>query len=73
VIEKYRIRPVEVEAIVFDGTTESRREIEEWSGIDLGLRIGAGDFQPGDAVARQGESYSIMTGGWLDSHFEKVQ
>lgn len=73
-IERYRARPVEdVFVVVFDGTPESLREIQEWSGIDLSLRIETGEFRQGDAVAlKNGGGFSVMTGGWLDSHYEKV-
>lgn len=73
-IERFRARPVEdVFAIVFDGTPESLDEIQRWSGIDLSLRIETEEFRKGDAVAlKVGGGFSVMSGGWLDSHFERI-
>ena len=66
---KYRKKPVVIEAVQYDGTTECLCELSDWIGVDMTLKAGdelvihtpEGEMRvsPGDYIIRgvQGEFY----------------
>lgn len=69
-IERWRTRPVEVEAIVYDGSPDSREEVELWSGMDLTVRLRSKGFEKGDAVIRDRSGCRIVKADRIARDFE---